>query len=974
MCHFIHLLPHSTLLLSLMINRAAKADNGIVVYKLVEEFGINPTYFTHPETAENVLHFACRNLSQLRFYFASRFRELLCIPDSEGNSSLHIACENNDLEFVAWLFHGVLGVDDSGWNCGPMPRVSVHSMNPASQGGGDRPRAESHMPQHVLQPASPAGPDSLVRSFSHVHVTQGASELSPPRRESIRSSSEVALCEEDPTDTHCSSKHMNGAVSNGSVGSDAHFHTSEGPGPITFTASAKEFPLPYPPTPLPVSFIVDMKLFRKNTEGESILHMLASHGHSRLLSLILRVAERLKHVMGEDELGVLTRRDGFTMRTPVEEGLMVGNTECVHLLLEFAENANLMHRFFEDDNLLKVALLFDQDGSAKNMEALKMLIGYGFNSGLAKSVTLADLKEQRQVTRLLLFYQTQVVNSLEFATVHPNHTVSLKVGRVKWEGFNLRHIDGEWFHDANCAVDSVSRIFHHPDYKIHKNHRHTQSFFRRLGTSCLSYFSNITVPSSSLQRSYIVPIVEINLTENHLSTVPPELFQQHHLHIIRLSHNELRELPTSGGAHETLYSCPKLHKLELDWNRLQTVPEEFCRGVGKSLEELNLVHNEITELPPGLWVMRQLKKLKLSNNCLSQLHPLSDPRYYIDPLLSQQVVMFFEAGAGGELQVTQSSCDVVGNQEVLHEVKCYLKRLIAFLKTVLVMLDVDDPSLNLAQEVINIHWQRYNSSSIDTPPNGIIDTLLDSAVNSDGTSLIETGFTSLKELHLDQNSFQEVPWDLPCVLPRLHKLYLMENEIASVDIVCGSPSEITTLCLSKNQITTTLKVRSTALPCASPLFLLSTQPDRLAYCTHCQHTCLGTLCKLTLDCNRLVKFDLVNVSSDNCEDENSDYLQMFTTIDIQPLFPRIAFLNLASNQLTCVPRSVEKLTHLSSLNLSGNTAITELPEEMGALNPQVFLTLLLDGVFIKNIPQSILQSNVSVTRNIICYLKSIREK
>ena len=960
------------------------------MYKLVEEFKVNPTYFTHPETAENVLHYACHNMSQLRFYIASRYRELLCIPDNKGNSPLHIACTKNDLDFVHWLFRGVLGVENggdrvAGSSCGTNTQKPARPKNPVRPGrgsiAGSRQRAETSFPlaHDVAEP--PVEPCTLVQSLSNTDLIPENSKLVP--HETLRSNSVVVLSGDSSSrqdDSLDSQDNLESCDSNDTSNRE-NFESH-----ISFTASSEiadesKFLPSYSKTHLPATFIWDMKLFRKNVSGESVLHLLASNGHSQLLSLVLKVAERLRHVMGDDELSVLTHRDGFTLRTPFEEGLMAGNLECVRLLIDFAENTNFIKKLFEDEDLMKVAVLFDNDGSAKNMEALKMLIGYGFKSGLVKSVTLADLKEQRHVTRLLLFYQTQVVNSLEFATVHPNLTVSLKYGHVKWEGFNLRHIDGEWLHDANCAVDSVSRIFHDPEYKVHKSYRYTQPFFRQLGAGCLSYFSNLDIPSS-LERSYIVPIVEINLTENHLTSVPPELFQQHHLRTIRLSHNELGELPTSGNVHESVYSCPKLHKLELDWNELKTIPEELCRGVGRSLQELNLVHNKLTELPPGLWMMRKLKKLKLDHNHLTHLHRFSDPQYFADPTISQRVVMLFEAGSDGKLQPAEGSSSLVTDQEVVCKMKRYLTHLIDFLKTVLVMMDKDVSGINLAREVINIHWQRYCDSSDPSPDShppqcSIIDSLLDTAVTEDGTSFVVSGFTSLEELHLCQNSLHELPWDLPCVAPHLSKLYLTENKITNLDIVRSSPSSVTTLCFSKNQIETTMKPRSASLPCASPLFLLSTQPEREVYsdyCSHCQHSCLNSLAKLTLDCNQLAKFDLVHIAKDIHEEKHFKNLQPFTSIDLELLFPNVTFLNLASNHLTDVPRNIEKLSHLSSLNLSSNTAITELPEVMGALNPQMFLTLFFDGLFIKNIPHDILKGKMNTTRNIICYLKSIKEK
>ena len=954
-------------------HRAAKADNHLIVYKLVEEFGVNATYSTHPETAEHVLHFACHNTSTLRFYFASRHRELLCIPDRLGNSPLHIVCERNDLEFITWLFRGVLGGDEGGVrvtvntcrSSGSLPRKSVPSLNPLGRSGvlgAPRNRAESHAPlSGPLLQAPLFGRSSSQAQFS--------SDAASPPWGTLRSNSDIGLTEEDPQEEEDPSN----LIANGSPETSRSKHTP------TFTIPEDPEPSPPSSAPLPVSFIADMKLFRKNIVGESILHILACRGHAHLLETILRVAERLRHVMGKDELGVVTERDGFTLRTPIEEGLMVGNLDCVCLLIDFAEKVKVMKRLFEDPDLMKVAVLFDQGGSEKNMTALKMLISYGFKTGLGKSITLADLKEQRDVTRLLLFYQTQVVNSLEFATVHPNHTVSIKTGHIKWEGFNLRHIDGGWVHDANCAVDSVSRIFHDPDYKVHKAFRQFQTFFCRLGASCLSYFSNSDVPSS-LEKSYVVPLVEINLTENHLTSLPPELFQQRHLRTLQLSHNELSELPTSpDGLRGTLYNCPRLRELDLDWNQLQSLPEEFCRGVGQSLEQLNLVHNKLTELPPGLWMMRRLKKLKLNSNSLSHLHRFSDPKWYLDPCLSRKVVMLFEAGSDGELCAAEGSSMVEGQGEV-DRIKRYLQNLMSFLKTAMVLLGRDDPGVNLAREVIDVHWQRYHcaenpSGEHSLGRNTIIDTLFDQVEEEGNSSLIQQGFTSLEELHLDQNSFAELPWDLPCLLPRLKKLFLTENVLTNVDIVRGSPARIMTLCLSKNQIVDTARRRSVALPCGSLLFLLSTQPDRTGfgdYCTHCQHLSLESLAKLTLDCNLLETFNMVDLSSGDHEERATETYQAFASIDIQPLFPHVTFLNLARNFLRQVPRNLERFSHLSYLNLSANAGITELPGEMGMLNPQVFLTLCLEGLFIKNIPHSIVRTGI--TRNIICYLKSIREK
>lgn len=930
-----------------------------------------PKYSYHPETAKNCLHFACTNISSLRYYFAEKHKELLCIPDERGNSPLHIVCSKNDVEFASWLFSGILGGAEDG-EAGTRRRGSRHSLpritTPSGLFQNLRMRADSHAPVPIPH-ATPSVQSPVVRSSSHVHFS-GAALL---EEEVMRSNSEVAIIDDDDDENDISN--LGGNEEPGSNGLQGNSTVT-----VTFTIPEdSEVPVTpsLPSSPLPISFIQDIRLFRKNTDAESVLHVLASGGHTQLLEIVLGVAEKIKHVMGDDELGVITDRDGFTRRTPIEEGLMMGNLDCVHLLLKFAEkvkssdNIKLMDKLFENQDLFKVAVLFDQGKLENNVHALKLLVSYGLKAGLEKSITLADLREHTEVIRLLLFYQTQVINSVEFATVHPNHMVSLKTGYIKWEGFNLRQIDGKWFHDANCAIESVSRIFHDPDQKVHKQWRHTQAFFKKLGASCLGYFANADIPSS-LERSYTVPLVDINLTENHLTSLPSELFQQRHLRTLRLSHNDLQLLPTS------LYDCPKLRIVELDWNSLQTIPEEFCRGVGHSLEELNLIHNSLTDLPTGLWLMPRLKKLKLNSNSLTKLHRLSQPDFYADPDLSQNVMMLFEATSDGELTLTKGEGrEVIGDPVVVQRIQYYLHHLMSFLKTALVLLKKDDPSINLAKEVIRIHLQNYYQTlnpqyQADQNIN-IVDRLCDRDEEEGGGSLIELGFTSLEQLHLDQNCFREqLPWDLPCLVPNLKKLFITENELTDVDLVRGSPAEIHTLCLSKNQIVNTSKNRSVGLPCGSPLFLLCTQPERGNYCTHCQQSTLNKLAKLTLDNNLLKRMDLVNISSESQEERPSHDYQAFASIDIQPLFPSLTFLNLAGNLFPAFPQCLEKLRHLSYLNLSENTDIREIPSEVGQLNPQIFLTLLLNKVFIKNIPHSIMATGI--TRDIICYLKSIREK
>ena len=727
------------------------------------------------------------------------------------------------------------------------------------------------------------------------------------------------------------------------------------------------------PSSLSVSDVIDLRFFRVSMNGESILHIMAREGFTDLLAIVLKVAKFIEHNI---DLDVLIRSaDGFDMPTPIEEAISGQAPKCLRLLLHFAVTTGKIDSLLTNDKLLKNAIF------TGNIEVVKVLIEFGFHAGLGPAISLAFLNDYVDILRLLLYFHTQVLNATEFSRVRRNGSITLDAGGVKFEGVQIEHVSPTWLYDSYDAVDSVFRVFSmstvlHTDVKNY-------SFYHQLGQDCLKYFNDRASPTTqSLGNHHLVPITEINLSENQLLSVPKELFQMHSLQILRLTYNRLVELPSSDNPLEPVYTASHLKYLDLDWNQLKVLPEDLFRGFAPSLEELSVAQNKLHDVPPGIWVMPKLKRLQLSHNRLSRMHYFSSPRYFEDPEISRKVVSMFTVSEGS-LQRSDISKE---EEDICNSLERYIKRLAKFVQLMhLVQCSSEDQCCNVLQEVIDTHWLRYKHTGLPA--------VVDGGENANGTEGLVTAheemtpeddeeeeeeemipsFSKLTFLDLSHNDFSEVPWDLPCIAPNLQRLDLRGNTVTDLDIVRSMPAAISTLMLDENQIANLLKVRPVSLPCGNPILLLSIQPSKSSnlYCNHCKHGHLENLSNLTLDKNRLERFPVVDVI-EQCIPEDPDLLDStFDNISYQPLFPNLSILSLEHNRLRSIPQYLHHLIHLSSLTLSHNP-INELPLEMGLMNTQALLVLKLDGLYLKNIPPNLLAK--PVPKYLLSYLKSMLQK
>lgn len=102
----------------------------------------------------------------------------------------------------------------------------------------------------------------------------------------------------------------------------------------------------------------------------------------------------------------------------------------------------------------------------------------------------------------------------------------------------------------------------------------------------------------------------LDLSNNQLSSLPPEISQLHKLKIIFASNNDFDTLPVALG------QCPNLEMVGFKSNKIRHVPE---RALPPKLRWLILTDNQIETLPNSLGERPRLQKLALAGNQLTKL-------------------------------------------------------------------------------------------------------------------------------------------------------------------------------------------------------------------------------------------------------------------------------------------------------------------------------------------------------------------
>ena len=501
---------HNTHLHAYIPSSAAQYNNVAIVVKLLLDH--NALYnIRDPNNQETIFHIACQHKSVLRYVYALLYPKLLAIRDINGNLPLHIACHNNDIHFISWIFKSVVSRDRD-----TIPSISVRCAV-----------IETVLTEEII--ASQLTPSLLTVKYSNITAV--------------------------------------------------------------------------------------------NSAGNSVYQITVSNGYIQLLSLLLKILESM-HDAFQMHVAITSDFENQTTCTPLELAIVHQQTECLKLLLEFLNKHGMLQKVVQDGRFVKRA------ANVGDASIMKLLVKYGFSQGLEEAI--GEVQDQ-QLKHLLLYYYTQLTSAKAIMETQPDYKKGLTKGQVEWNGATIETLDFSWIKDALNAMKTIYQAISHADASLHD-----LSTIQQLASECLKYFdsgaiyANITEP--------LIAITRIDITQCSLKCVPSELFQLPKLEILNLSCNSLQEIPSALYSPECIYSSQSLRKLVLDGNKFKTLPEDLFLGLVNSLEHLSVHKNELTELPPGLWVMPHLKELNLSENKLSQLHYLCDRTYIDDPNFSEEIL------------------------------------------------------------------------------------------------------------------------------------------------------------------------------------------------------------------------------------------------------------------------------------------------------------------------------------------------
>jgi Leucine-rich repeat (LRR) protein len=535
----------------------------------------------------------------------------------------------------------------------------------------------------------------------------------------------------------------------------------------------------------------------------------------------------------------------------------------------------------------------------------------------------------------------------------------------------------------------------------------------------------------------LIHITHFDLANNELHQIPIEVFLLPSLEELNLSNNQLKELPSVSPPVQNVgqrptYQSHCLKVLNLSNNHLCFLPPQlFTLG---QLEELDASHNELHYLPLLLWLPSKLKTLTLHHNQLTQLHCLShellvNSKSFIktaqscwynqvedctdsddDLLLSSMYEGHFEDTWDycGSSPVRQVSTDLKDLTDIKKE---ELRSLLDFIRekfrTIEEVNDLElEPQSSREPQTPQVetlqNWFRHSKIWSPRSPTGTLKRSTEESSTQDHVDssrelseatpqnssepgdpyhqpstldLIEEEnlpLNSLSTLDLSYNHFTVFPWDLPCLAPSLVRVNLSHNKISATNLVRDFPDNVKKIVLSN---------------CELRSVMVEKDEDQPNLCGHLITQILGSIFKenWTSDCcvhrkyPSLPHLSLLDLSNNNCDflplspsdiPQAKDGVKAGKNKSDSTYFPSLSTLILNGNSpMRTISRSICKLPFLTKLDIS-HTSVDSFPSELG-LCPKL-LVLNAEGIpSVKGDLQSFLVNND--TGGLVSYLKSLHQ-
>lgn len=651
---------------------------------------------------------------------------------------------------------------------------------------------------------------------------------------------------------------------------------------------------------------------------------------------------------------------GAARETALLASVRGGFLDVAQVLLQFAADPNIIARPMEDQNDPKASDEIYGFSNAPLAEATRqksiamvdLLLRYGAkdeqSSALAIAVQNADENLQQRLLAIKAHpdpdykINKKAISSpeagpqqgnLTFSSLFPNTPTM-----INWHSNNCRLtlIKMSWLSEA--ALNCNTKLKGHP--KAHQ------------------------ISLTALTR--------IDISHNCLQILPNEIFSLISLRYLNAAQNKLEKLPEVGTPKSgrskkengSDYCVPVLEELYLQDNRLDVIPANIFRL--PSLQILDVSNNKLQSLPFDLWKSPKLREFNVAFNLLKDL-----------PNLPPE--------------------EITGSSEPLSPVAdAYLFNS---------QYSYDESGGHQRNTVTKVEMMKNNiwSKSLEVTDQEV---RLSDAKN-------DLTVSQLSSLNLANNLFTSIPVALPCLAVNLTRLNMSYNSLRSMGHVTSYPASLKQLDLGHNEISCWPSLPRIAasdphLLCYNPqmdgknrdsssknssgsnnsspytsdvqVVKSSSSSSNItslrtavlkSVCCHRRHLRLESLRTLVLADNLLTRIQL---STDDVSTlgESDDYeWSVVGVAKSRLIFPNLSMLDISNNCLKEIPTTINELSNLSVLNISGNSDINELPPHMGLLNR--LWNLNTRGCSLQDPLKSMIDSKKYKTMDIIGYLKSVYE-
>ncbi|TKR94021.1 hypothetical protein L596_008370 [Steinernema carpocapsae] len=478
-------------------------------------------------------------------------------------------------------------------------------------------------------------------------------------------------------------------------------------------------------------------------------------------------------------------------------------------------------------------------------------------------------------------------------------------------------------------------------------------------------------PRLRTTRMALAALTRIDVSHNHLTTLPAVVFQLPSLRILSASNNKISVLELSA-SNASACNVPFLEQISLDHNLLVQLPSQLFSLQFPSLQSLDVSYNEIAALPENLWTAPKLRELNVSYNFLKVLPSVAgNVRFSRQSIITPTPDV--ERRKTDDSVSMKSEKASVGSS--MYEVNVTVHEL----------------------ERHNIWQKEVRLTRVD-----------DDEAEFGGIDNVPS--CPLGLLNVSGNQLVAVPAGLACCCPRLTRLIMADNKLTSIGAVECLPARLKQLDVSHNFLTQAFEppqaphlacyskprgsneagyvaapsvaqrqTRSRSKSAARSQRSLSVARSvaeslHMEACAHKRHNRLEWLQTLNLAGNKLRSIPLhistskprsaprrPRASVDNTHQHKREAL----------IYPGLTSLDISANIICKVPPEISELSALSVLNLSSNAGIENLPPEVGLLSK--LWSLSLKECNLKEPLRSLIYEHHYKTADLVVYLKSVLE-